>query len=82
VLPSSFLAAWLFGELKQEGFESGASMRRYLLDAVLMGFGGMQAGGWQGAAQWARACRARPSSRSPHGSRCAACGLVRRVQTG
>jgi uncharacterized membrane protein YedE/YeeE len=45
VFIGSFLAAWLFGELKLEGFEGGASMRRYLLGAVLMGFGGMLAGG-------------------------------------
>jgi len=45
VFLGSFLAAWLFGELKLEGFEGGASMRRYLLGAVLMGFGGMLAGG-------------------------------------
>jgi uncharacterized membrane protein YedE/YeeE len=45
VFLGSFLAAWLFGELKLEGFEGGAGMRRYLLGAVLMGFGGMLAGG-------------------------------------
>jgi uncharacterized membrane protein YedE/YeeE len=45
VFLGSFLAAWLFGELRLEGFEGGASMRRYLLGAVLMGFGGMLAGG-------------------------------------
>ena len=45
VFLGSFLAAWLFGELKLEGFEGGASMRRYLLGALLMGFGGMLAGG-------------------------------------
>lgn len=41
----SFLAAWLFRELKLEGFAGGASMRRYLVGAVAMGFGGMLAGG-------------------------------------
>ena len=41
----SFIAAWLFGELKLEGFEGGASMRRYIAGAVCMGFGGMLAGG-------------------------------------
>ncbi|MBL8307582.1 MAG: YeeE/YedE family protein [Rubrivivax sp.] len=45
VFIGSFLAAWLFGELKLEGFEGGASMRRYLIGALLMGFGGMLAGG-------------------------------------
>lgn len=45
VFLGSFLAAWMFGELRLEGFEGGASMRRYLLGAVLMGFGGMLAGG-------------------------------------
>ncbi len=45
VFIGSFLAAALFGELKLEGFEGGASMRRYMLGAVAMGFGGMLAGG-------------------------------------
>jgi uncharacterized membrane protein YedE/YeeE len=45
VFVGSFLAAWLFGELKLEGFEGGPSMRRYLIGAVCMGFGGMLAGG-------------------------------------
>ena len=45
VFLGSFLAAWWFGELKLEGFEGGPSMRRYLVGAVLMGFGGMLAGG-------------------------------------
>jgi hypothetical protein len=41
----SLLAASLFGELTLEGFQGGASMRRYILGAVPMGFGGMLAGG-------------------------------------
>ncbi|MBX3605091.1 MAG: YeeE/YedE family protein [Piscinibacter sp.] len=45
VFLGSFLAAALFRELKLEGFSGGASMRRYLIGAVLMGFGGMTAGG-------------------------------------
>ena len=45
VVLGSFLAAALFGELRLEGFSGGASMRRYLLGAMLMGFGGMLAGG-------------------------------------
>ncbi|WIT11055.1 YeeE/YedE family protein [Paucibacter sediminis] len=45
VFLGSFLAAALFRELKLEGFAGGASMRRYLVGAVLMGFGGMLAGG-------------------------------------
>lgn len=45
VFLGSFLAAASFGELKLEGFEGGAGMRRYLVGAVLMGFGGMTAGG-------------------------------------
>jgi hypothetical protein len=45
VFLGSFVAAALFGELKLEGFAGGASMRRYLVGAVLMGFGGMTAGG-------------------------------------
>jgi uncharacterized membrane protein YedE/YeeE len=45
VFIGSFLAAWLFKELKLEGFEGGASMRRYIVGALCMGFGGMLAGG-------------------------------------
>lgn len=45
VVLGSFLAAWRFGELKLEGFQGGASMRRYIAGAVCMGFGGMLAGG-------------------------------------
>ena len=45
VFLGAFAAAALFRELKLEGFSGGASMRRYLIGAVLMGFGGMTAGG-------------------------------------
>nr|WP_316639650.1 YeeE/YedE family protein [uncultured Roseateles sp.] len=45
VFLGALVAAALFGELKLEGFAGGASMRRYLIGAVLMGFGGMLAGG-------------------------------------
>lgn len=45
VFLGSFLAAWSAGELKLEGFQGGHAMRRYLAGAVLMGFGGMLAGG-------------------------------------
>jgi uncharacterized membrane protein YedE/YeeE len=45
VVIGSFVAAAWFGELKLEGFEGGRSMRRYLAGAMLMGFGGMLAGG-------------------------------------
>ena len=45
VFLGSFIAAALFGELKLEGFAGGAGMRRYLLGAMAMGFGGMLAGG-------------------------------------
>ncbi len=45
VLLGSFLGALSGGELKLEGFEGGRSMRRYIAGAVLMGFGGMLAGG-------------------------------------
>lgn len=41
----SFLAALIARELKLEGFQGGAHMRRYIIGAVLMGFGGMLAGG-------------------------------------
>ena len=45
VFGGSFAAAALFGELKLEGLQGGASIRRYLVGAVLMGFGAMMAGG-------------------------------------
>jgi uncharacterized membrane protein YedE/YeeE len=45
VVLGAFVAAASFGELKLEGFQGGASMRRYLVGAMLMGFGGMLAGG-------------------------------------
>lgn len=45
VFLGSFLAASLFGELKLEGFEGGPGMRRYIVGATCMGFGGMLAGG-------------------------------------
>jgi hypothetical protein len=51
VFIGAFLAAWLTGELKLQGFEGGGSMRRYLAGAALMGFGGMLAA----AARLARA---------------------------
>jgi len=45
VFLGSFGAAALSGELRLEGFSDGRGMRRYLLGAVLMGFGAMLAGG-------------------------------------
>ncbi|MBA4176537.1 MAG: lipocalin [Leptothrix sp. (in: Bacteria)] len=45
VFLGSFLAALLFRELKLEGFQGGSSMRRYIVGAMFMGFGGMLAGG-------------------------------------
>ena len=45
VFIGSFAAAALFRELRLEGFDGGAGMRRYMLGAVAMGFGGMLAGG-------------------------------------
>jgi uncharacterized membrane protein YedE/YeeE len=45
VFLGAFIAAALSGELKLEGFQGGASMRRYLVGAACMGFGGMLAGG-------------------------------------
>ncbi len=45
VFVGAFLAAALYGELKLEGFQGGAGMRRYLFGAMCMGFGGMLAGG-------------------------------------
>lgn len=45
VFLGSFVAAALAGELKLEGFQGGPAMRRYIAGAVMMGFGGMLAGG-------------------------------------
>lgn len=45
VFLGSFVAAWLARELRLEGFQGGAAMRRYIAGALLMGFGGMLAGG-------------------------------------
>lgn len=41
----AFISALLWRELKLEGFQGGQAMRRYIAGAVLMGFGGMLAGG-------------------------------------
>lgn len=45
VFLGSFVAAALSGELKLQGWDGGRSMRRYIIGAALMGFGGMLAGG-------------------------------------
>lgn len=45
VFLGSFIAAALVHELNLEGFSDGRGMRRYLIGAVLMGFGAMLAGG-------------------------------------
>jgi uncharacterized membrane protein YedE/YeeE len=45
VVLGSFIAALWGKELKLEGFKDGSSMRRYLIGALCMGFGGMLAGG-------------------------------------
>lgn len=45
VFLGAFVAAASFGELKLEGFQGGANMRRAIIGAALMGFGGMLAGG-------------------------------------
>jgi uncharacterized membrane protein YedE/YeeE len=45
VFIGSFIGAWFGRDLKLEGFTDGYSMRRYIVGAVLMGFGSMLAGG-------------------------------------
>lgn len=45
VAMGAFLSALLWRELKLEGFQGGMAMRRYIVGALLMGFGGMLAGG-------------------------------------
>ena len=45
VFVGSFLGAWIGKDLKLEGFGDGYSMPRYIVGAILMGFGSMLAGG-------------------------------------
>jgi uncharacterized membrane protein YedE/YeeE len=45
VFLGSFIAAALFRELRLEGFQGAPAMRRSMIGAVCMGFGGMLAGG-------------------------------------
>ena len=45
VFIGSLLGGWAGGDLKLEGFGDGYGMRRYIVGAVLMGFGAMLAGG-------------------------------------
>ncbi|MGP6087077.1 YeeE/YedE family protein [Antarctobacter jejuensis] len=45
VVVGSFLAAWVGGDLKFQGFEGPTPMRNAMVGAALMGFGGMLAGG-------------------------------------
>lgn len=45
VFAGSFLGAMVGGDWKLEGFQGGHSMPRYIIGAVLMGFGSMLAGG-------------------------------------
>lgn len=45
VVVGSFLAAWIGGDLKFQGFEGPTPMRNAMIGAALMGFGGMLAGG-------------------------------------
>lgn len=45
IFAGSLLIAWLTGTFRWQSFEGGTSMIRYIIGAVLMGFGGMLAGG-------------------------------------
>ena len=63
VFLGSFIAAWMARELKLEGFQGGASMRRYIAGALCMGMGGMLAGGCAVGA----GCRGLRCLRSPRG---------------
>ena len=45
VFVGAFAGALLGGDLKLEGFKDGYGMRRYIVGAILMGFGAMLAGG-------------------------------------
>lgn len=45
VFVGSFLAAWIGRDLRLQGFESEVNMRKAMIGAAMMGFGGMLAGG-------------------------------------
>ena len=45
VFLGAFAASWLTGEFQFQGFEGAGPMRRAMIGAALMGFGGMLAGG-------------------------------------
>lgn len=45
VFLGSFVGAWVGKDFKLEGFTDGYGMRRYIVGAILMGFGSMLAGG-------------------------------------
>lgn len=45
VFIGAMLAAWSAGEMKLQAFDDTATMRKAMIGAVLMGFGGMLAGG-------------------------------------
>lgn len=45
VFVGALVSALAWRELRLEGFQGGQAMRRYIIGAVLMGFGGMLAGG-------------------------------------
>ena len=45
VFAGSFLAAFVTGEFKMQAFTAETGLSRYIIGAVLMGFGGMLAGG-------------------------------------
>ena len=45
VFVGAFISAALWKEIKLEGFQGGRAMPRYIAGAVMMGFGGMLAGG-------------------------------------
>ncbi len=45
VVLGAFAAAWLTGELRLQGFDGTAAMRRSMIGGAMMGFGGMLAGG-------------------------------------
>jgi uncharacterized protein len=45
VVLGAFLGGLYGGEMRLEGFDGGAGMRRYILGGLMMGFGGVLAGG-------------------------------------
>ncbi|MEZ5739374.1 MAG: YeeE/YedE family protein [Burkholderiaceae bacterium] len=69
IVLGSFLFALLTGNLREESFPDAADLKRHLVGAALMGFGGITAPRPARSARACRACRHWPSDRSSQPSR-------------